>query len=128
MGSARSIHFRVKKTTARPPRRTGSCFRSGKYELPNQLQCKLNLSRLCGQGVNASRGRKPGLIKYLRPRCAIYWLRRQEVRVIKDVENLRAELNVKGFRDLSDRGILHNRKVNVYKFRSVNGVAAGVAQ
>jgi hypothetical protein len=48
--------------------------------------------------------------------------------VIQDIEDLRAELNIEAFRNSSDRGVLDCGEIQVYKFRTDDGIAAGIAE
>ena len=48
--------------------------------------------------------------------------------MIKDVEDLRTELNVEGFRNPFDRRILHHRKIDVYKVWASDRIPTCIAQ
>ena len=48
--------------------------------------------------------------------------------MVKEVENVQAELDVEGFRDSRDLGVLDKRKVKIHQSRSGENVAPHIAE
>ena len=48
--------------------------------------------------------------------------------MIENIENLRPELNVEGFRDAMNRDVFQYGEIQVHKFWSIEGIAPGIAQ
>ena len=115
------------KKPCRPPDeiQAGGRFRR-RVLSPDHFHCELNVTRLRGQVINSTgTGRRSVRIKDRTAVCRLGWC---EVRVVQDVENFRAKLNVEGFRDAMDWIVLKHGKVHVDEFRSDDAVATGVTQ
>jgi hypothetical protein len=94
--------------------------------LPDDFHCELNVTRLGSQVINApGTGWRSVRIKDRTAVCRLGWC---EVRVVQDVENFRAKLNVEGFRDAMDWIVLEHGKVHVDEFRPDHTVTTGIAQ
>jgi hypothetical protein len=94
------------KKPCRPPDEipAGGRFRR-RVLLPDDFHCELNVTRLGSQVINApGTGCRSVRIKDRTAVCRLGW---GEVRVVQDVENFRAKLNVEGFRDAVDLSTRH---------------------
>src|SRR5579872_5633225 len=109
-----------------PPKSRSERHAHSSLLLPNHLQSELNVSRLGCQVVHKSIGCWRTVL--VKDPCAVKRLRRKKVGVVQNVEDLRSELNVESLRNSSDRVVLSRGKVQVYKFWTDNGIAAGIAQ
>jgi hypothetical protein len=115
------------KKSCRPPDEipAGGSFRR-RVLLPDDFHCELNVTRLGSQVINApGTGWRSVRIKNRTAVCRLGWC---EVRVVQDVENLRAKLNVESFRDAVDWVVLKHGKVHVDEFRPDYAVTTGIAQ
>src|SRR5580704_6333114 len=123
----RSIEIAGERNRCPSAGRTGICAGPAKLKLPLQLECELNFtwqSRKLGY-ISDTGGRAIG-VEDSRVAVAAAGLRGNEVRVVEDVKDLGAELNVKRFRDSGNRECLVNREVHVHEMRAHQLVPADV--
>jgi len=95
--------------------------------LENELQCKLNLAFWGRRSNQRTRDGVGGSSAVEDIGVAITNLRGRKVRVIKDVENLHAELHVEVFRDSLDVVVLEHGKVQVGYPRADENVTPRIA-
>src|ERR1700730_1953682 len=115
-----------RKPRSPPDEVPANCGAKRRVLLPDHFHCELNVTRLSGQVINApGTGWRSVRIKDGTAVRRLGWC---EVRVVQDVENFRAELNIEGFRDAMDWIVLKHGKVHVDEFGSDDAVPAGISQ
>jgi hypothetical protein len=85
----------------------------------------LDISRLGRQSVHFAAGYYCSIL--IKDPGAVDWFWRIKVGVIQNIEDLRPELNVEGFRNPMNRNVLDYGKIQIYKFWTSDGIAARVA-
>src|SRR6266404_2379195 len=116
-GNHRGLNLQRFQYSIKPLRRLVSPAFSTVFStfLKDQLQCKLYLPRRCQRSGDLSRRRQHRLGSGARERtrCKHSSIRRIEVRVVQNVENLGAEFELPALAQLWNHGIFHDREIQV---------------
>ncbi len=101
------------------------------FLLPNHLYRELDLPRWrrcrgqhSGRAIVGGILRSPRLVENI---CIVGYYGQRKVGVVEYIENLGTELNIEGLRNSPDGIVLENREIEVYKARSGDDVASGIA-
>src|SRR6266566_3364452 len=93
--------------------------------LPDQLQPELQLPGSCGRLIDLTGSTNwiPGSIEQRAVSD-----RRSQIHSVQYVEDFESELNVEGFRNLRNLGVLRDRKIKVRQSRTYEGVTTCISQ